>query len=621
MSIPPPQNEISEEILQKLRSKSVYGLVSFYELVSGWKFPAHLFPVARALCDERIKKLSVAIGPGSGKALKNGTNVFTEDGWRPIETLKMGDRVISPTGEKVTILAVCPQPKMQLYKLVFRDGRHAIANGKHLWKTYNKDFRKTFSSFEWRLRTTEEIMFYLNNANHVPGRNKTNTVRWYVPLSEAISYPEKSLPIHPYLLGVLLGDGHLPKNAGTPVITTMDPEIIERIKELGYAVSKGVSKKSNSGYIHKAKAYGISGIKKELRLLGLNGTHSWDKFIPDIYKKASIEQRLELIRGLLDTDGSMSCGLNYSSTSKKLMEDFREVLWSLGGSGKISEHQTQFTYKGVKKNGRLSYQLGIRHANPESLVFLERKKLYNYQYSPNPKLEIISIEPYEVAESTCLILNSQDGLFLIDDFIVTHNSSLLSIYYPAWILGHDSSQTILGISASEGLIQGFVQASMEIIEWAPWYKVAFPNVKPDKEAGWSPSRGMYITGRSIGIPDPSYVGVGLTSKTLTGKHAKTIIIDDLNDAENTYTAEQRKRVIEKYYSQLVGRADPGGARYIVAGRRWAMEDLIGWLMAKEEEEWVTMTLPAERKSSTRLYWDITVPDGLECCFTQDNPDE
>jgi len=195
-------------------------------------------------------------------------------------------------------------------------------------------------------------------------------------------------------------------------------------------------------------------------------------------------------------------------------------------------------------------------------------------------------------------------------------STHLSIYFPSWKLGHDQSQTILGISASEGLIQGFVQGAMEIIEWSPWWKIAFPGVIPDKDSGWSPARGIYVNNRPIGLPDPSYVGVGLTSKALTGKHAKTIIIDDIHDDENSYTAEGRKRVVDKYYSQLVGRADPSGARYVIAGRRWALGDLYGWLMEKESEDWVTMVLPAERKQSTRLFWDITVPNGLECCFTE-----
>ncbi len=251
----------------------------------------------------------------------------------------------------------------------------------------------------------------------------------------------------------------------------------------------------------------------------------------------------------------------------------------------------------------------------ENLAKLRSKSVYGYITF----FEMISgwrlpDHMFAVIRALC---DERIGKLLVNIGPGSSKSTHLSIYWPAWMLGHDQSQTILGISASEGLIQGFVQGAMEIIEWSPWWKIAFPGVMPDKDSGWSPARGIYVNHRPVGLPDPSYVGVGLTSKTLTGKHAKTIILDDPHDAENTYTPEQRKRVIEKYYSQIVGRADPSGARYIVAGRRWAVGDLYGWLMEKESEEWVTMTLPAERKDSTRLYWDVSVPSGMVCCFTEE----
>lgn len=197
-------------------------------------------------------------------------------------------------------------------------------------------------------------------------------------------------------------------------------------------------------------------------------------------------------------------------------------------------------------------------------------------------------------------------------------SITISVCYPAWKLGHDQTQTFLDISASEGLTQGFVQASMELIEWNPWYKIVFPNVKPDKDSGWSPLRGAYVTGRPRGIPDPSYVGAGLTSKALTGKHSKNLILDDIHDPENSGNEDQCKKVIEKFYSQLLGRADPSGARFLIAGRRWAENDLYGYLIKHEADQWVVMTLPAERKGESKLYWDIQVPDGLQCCFTDES---
>lgn len=201
-------------------------------------------------------------------------------------------------------------------------------------------------------------------------------------------------------------------------------------------------------------------------------------------------------------------------------------------------------------------------------------------------------------------------------------SVLLTTVYPAWLLGHDPTQTILGISGAESLIQGFVEGSMDFIANSEAFKLAFPHVTPAKDRGWSSSQGMYVKGYRSGTPDASYWGCGLKSKALTGKHARTIILDDLHDAENSATEEQCKEVVRKYASQIVGRADAMGARYLLAGRRWNVKDLYGVL--ERSEDWVVMRLPAERPGSRVLYYDVYVPDfsdpetkqvPFECVFT------
>lgn len=191
-------------------------------------------------------------------------------------------------------------------------------------------------------------------------------------------------------------------------------------------------------------------------------------------------------------------------------------------------------------------------------------------------------------------------------------SQLLSQIFPAFLLGHDPKQTILGVSAGESLIQGFVRSVMEIIEWAEIYAYLFPNVRPNKDAGWSTERGLFVTGRAPGDPDASYWAAGLDSKSLTGKHGKTIILDDPHDKDNSNSAMACEKVVTTYYNTIMGRADPAGARFIVAGRRWSENDLYGHLI--ESGEWVVMELPAMRAGAPDLFYDIVVPDGMTCCF-------
>ena len=192
-------------------------------------------------------------------------------------------------------------------------------------------------------------------------------------------------------------------------------------------------------------------------------------------------------------------------------------------------------------------------------------------------------------------------------------SQLISMVYPAWMLGHDPQQTFLGISGAENLAQGFMSVVMGIVESNEAFRLCYPDVKPDKAQGWSNDRGAFVTGRRLAVPDAGFLACGLSSKVLTGKHARTVILDDLHDADNSATEVQCAQVVYKYTTQITGRADPMGARFVLAGRRWHEADLYGTL--QDNGDWVTIKLPAERPGSEELWVDVTVPDGLECVFT------
>lgn len=192
-------------------------------------------------------------------------------------------------------------------------------------------------------------------------------------------------------------------------------------------------------------------------------------------------------------------------------------------------------------------------------------------------------------------------------------SLLISVAYPSFEIGYDPSTTFLEVSAGENLVQGFQSAIMDWIETSPRWKTAFPDVTPDKGSGWSNERGMFVTGHKSGDPDATLFACGLDSSALVGKHARNINFDDLHNEETSATEDQCLKVRTKYYRTLMGRADPRGARFVGAGRRWHQEDIYGHL--KQSGDYVTMELQAIRDKETDLWWDVTVPDGLECCFT------
>lgn len=197
-------------------------------------------------------------------------------------------------------------------------------------------------------------------------------------------------------------------------------------------------------------------------------------------------------------------------------------------------------------------------------------------------------------------------------------SRLTSITYPAFLTGQDPTMTILGISAGESLMTGFQNSVADWIEHSPIWNEIFPDVRPDKNKGWSTERGIFVTGHLPGDPDANYFACGLSSSALTGKHAKLLNCDDLHNKENSQSTDACQRVHGDYYKTILGRQDPQGCKIVLTGRRWNMDDLYGHL--KDLGEYVVMELPAIREDTDALYWDVAVPTDsfgkpLHCCFT------
>jgi phage terminase large subunit-like protein len=195
----------------------------------------------------------------------------------------------------------------------------------------------------------------------------------------------------------------------------------------------------------------------------------------------------------------------------------------------------------------------------------------------------------------------------------TGKSVLLSIVWPTYLLGIDSTESILGISSGEALISDFMSAAMGIIENSPAYREIFPKVRPDKDRGWSMERGLFVTGHLDSNSDASYWGAGITSKSLTGKHGTTIILDDIHNLENSASMDQISGVVRAYNMTIMGRTDPRGARIIVAGRRWHIDDIYGQL--KKRGDFVVLTLPAERPNQKILYFDLVSAQDEPNVFT------
>lgn len=362
----------------------------------------------------------VGIDPGRGKAVKNSTLVKVPNGWKKIGEIKEGEQVIAADGSTTVVEGAYPQGKVQLYKITFADGRTIECCGEHLWKVY---FKCTTKHKRWRVVNTHEMIRLMSLID----------ARLYIPLTESEFIPDVSLPIDPYLLGVILGDGGISSSSVT--VSKKDPELFDNIKPL---LDEGLTLSAidNVTQIIKTTCDGWerNPLITKLREMGLMGKCSWEKFVPAQYLNSSSLQRLRLLQGLMDTDGTANKidqggSISFCSTSEQLAKDVQYLVRSLGGIASISVKNTKFTYKGEVKEGRTSYNVNIRYKTPSQLFTLPRKLERtndNNQYAGGLKLRIISIDKAGIEEATCISVAHEEKLFVIENFVVTHNTFLAS---------------------------------------------------------------------------------------------------------------------------------------------------------------------------------------------------
>lgn len=384
----------------------------------GWKLREHQqravdFVIAPSDDHSRL----IAAPTGSGKFLKNNTPILTSYGWKKIKDLNVGEWVASVDGVFAQVDGVFPQGVSELYDVEFRDGRIIKAGPDHLWKVYNN---------RWKVLTTFQIEELLKNP-----KNKS---RLRIPLYEPEDGDDVELPIEPYLLGCLIGDGGLSQKG---IRFTKCDDFFEA--ELSPLLPDGVKLIRHD---HKEWSFVRTDESKRnpLRVLldelGYKGSLSHTKFIPPIYLMASKRQRLALLQGLMDTDGDVSVSkgrngsgggacISFTTTSERLSKDFQQLVWSLGGMAFTASRITKYTHKGEKLDGRRSWRAHVRLKNPASAFRLPRKKdrlKEKNQYSDNLALGIKSITKCESAEAVCISVDHPSHLYVAENYIVTHNT-------------------------------------------------------------------------------------------------------------------------------------------------------------------------------------------------------
>lgn len=340
-----------------------------------------------------------------GKANPYDAKVLTPNGFVEMGSLQVGDTISGADGGQQVVLGIFEQGEKDVYGISFDDGSYAECCKEHLWKISYRTLSCHQTYCDYYIAEFKDVM-QLIDTNHAV----------CIPYCDKIQFNEQDLPIKPYTLGVILGDGHFPKQ-GNPQISCVDTEILDRIKQDGYSVSKILSHTID---------YIISGhnINPKVKELGLWDKRSWSKFIPDIYKMSSVESRMELLRGLMDTDGCVDTTgrLYYATASLQLAKDFQWIIRSLGGRCSMTEAHPKYKWKGEIRQGRTSYCLWPSFKGDEDIVTLSRKKERTKVHHNKRRKAIVSYKFVGRKQCRCIYVSNPDHLYIMDDFVVTHNT-------------------------------------------------------------------------------------------------------------------------------------------------------------------------------------------------------
>lgn len=378
------------------------------------------------------KNALLADSMGLGKALANSEPVLTPTGWTNISDLQPLDSVVGSDGQPHIVSGVYPQGEKDIYSVTFSDGSVVKATLDHLWEVNTPSLK--YHGSPSLVMTTEEI---LNKGV----KEKNGNRKWYIPLTSPVELGDGSaLPVDPYLVGVILGDGGVKQSYAT--VLTTDHEIVDNCV-LPEGVSTVMFDERTRDYYAE---YRLNGIQPYLRELGISG-RSWEKSVPRSYLWTSFENRLALFHGLVDSDGTPTVNgtaIEWGTTSPKLAEDMKFLIESFGGTFHVGTKIPTYSYKGEKKEGREFFRFVLKLPVGIQKFRLSRKQEKTVEYTKySPTRSIESIEFSHREEATCIKVTAPDSLFLTRNFVLTHNTiqagGLLAMMLETGELGTDSS--------------------------------------------------------------------------------------------------------------------------------------------------------------------------------------
>jgi hypothetical protein len=354
--------------------------------------------------------------------------VLTPAGWTTMGAMRVGSQVIGSDGKPHDVVAVYPQGDRKIFRVTFSSGAKVECTDDHLWSVASIADRRAGVT---RQMTLSQIM--------ASGpRYRSGPAKWSVPLVEPIQYAStEPLPVAPYLLGSLLGDGYLGgnrKGSGAASLACHSGDLDEQIALIEPMLPPGnrVVRRDRKGLWSELSFAGPGGrrtnpLTEALKALGVWGKRGHEKAVPGEYQHASVSDRIQLLQGLIDTDGHVERRqpnhLRLDTTSEALANDIAELVGGLGGLATVRIGRV-----GTDRN-RPQWRVTMSRL-PEWIIpcrLARKAEVYRPSLRGGRYRYIRSIEYVGVKPAQCISVDSDDHLYVTDDYVLTHNTPNLVV--------------------------------------------------------------------------------------------------------------------------------------------------------------------------------------------------
>lgn len=519
------------------------------------------------LSERKIRLLAVSLPPGTGKALANDTPILTRNGWKNHGDLVVGDEVIGMDGNFKKVIAV--HPKCQLDCLVeFTNGEKIQCHENHEWIVHDKARREDRDY----LAETK----YIESRKMETGGEKGRRGHRYIfqlPHRSIVVGEEKELPLDPYTFGVWLGDG---SNKNPRICCSKkDVSVIFRIKKV-YPIRWSTEHKT-TGVLY----FGFD-IRKQLQSMNLCHSRKRNpKYIPDEYLTASVEQRLNLLAGLLDTDGCLvGSKYRFTTAEESLRNSFIDLVSTFGWRVSVSEKEPSVSSSGIFGK-RKFYVISF---TPDTYIPCELERKRNVEPHKQRAISFVSIKRVTPKEGNCITVEG-DGMYLAGKTMIPTHNTTLALFFLTWIAGKNYEKPSLTGSHSNDFLRGVYGECLRLID--PNGEYLWRDVFPELKIIQTDAKSMMIDiGRdkkdSKRFMTLEFTSIGAQN---AGKvRAENLLYcDDLvSGIEQAMNKVQLDKLWQGYTDDLRQRGIGDWVELHIA-TRWSVHDVIGRLERMNED--------------------------------------